>query len=785
MAGIKLQKFLGIAPRVSPELLPATAAQEAADVKLYSGDLIPFRKPKIVANSGQANVQTLYVLRDPSENPVFLSWTTDVDVVVASSTVDDEQRFYYTGDGVPKVSTYDLATAGAPPYPALFYELGLPLPETELSASPGGFTTGTSSTIARDAANVATIVTAAAHNLRTGHVISVRDFADPDDTFNATNVTATVIDDTTFTYSSPGDFLATKANTDGKIDLAGDTESRSYVYTWFTPWDEESIASDPSEDIFLKEGETVTVTNIPNAPPAGDNYIRGVRLYRTVSSTGGADFFRLKTLWFPTLLAEVERTTNVSTVKLAFPHNLIKDDRFKIAGCADATFDITDGIVKEVIDLHTFTYDQVAADVGNKAETSGVLFHDVAESVDDPARYWGDVDYDFTDDFLVDDLFDLLSTDDYDPPHPDMVGIRVAQNNILVGFFGNQFCVSEPSLPHAWPLDFRRTIPHDIVAVEPLGGFMLILTDRFPYQVSGNNPATLSIARIDTPYPCLSKKSVVNMGYGVVFATHGGLALYSPSIGVQLLTKFVHYWETWEEVIDPATITADFFNGKYFASHSNGAFQFERDEKVGGFLVNITNQFQASYTDEGTNQFYFVADNTSNIYEFDPPDAELLPAMWKSKVFITKDCINLGAAKVVADYSDNIGQVAAVQATNAGITAANTVVFPVVEQFATINGGTDFVHPTDGPQVNFGTLNSYPINGDGTLQTLLPIPSSLSLTFKLYADKELVFTRSLSSSDTFRLPTGYRTDTYEVEVVGRARVRSIHLSKTPYGLRDV
>jgi hypothetical protein len=56
------------------------------------------------------------------------------------------------------------------------------------------------------------------------------------------------------------------------------------------------------------------------------------------------------------------------------------------------------------------------------------------------------------------------------------------------------------------------------------------------------------------------------------------------------------------------------------------------------------------------------------------------------------------------------------------------------------------------------------------------------ITFKLYANKSLIFTTSRSNSDVFRLPAGYKTDTYEVEVDGTIRVRAIHLGETPSSL---
>ena len=51
MASVKLTKFLGEAPKISSELLPDGVAQEAFNVKLYSGDLLPYRTPKLVVDN--------------------------------------------------------------------------------------------------------------------------------------------------------------------------------------------------------------------------------------------------------------------------------------------------------------------------------------------------------------------------------------------------------------------------------------------------------------------------------------------------------------------------------------------------------------------------------------------------------------------------------------------------------------------------------------------------------------------------------------------------------------
>jgi len=144
MASVKLIKFLGEAPKISSELLPDGAAQTAFNVKLYSGDLLPYRTPVIVDSTERTGtIKTLHALKNPSTNVnVWLSWLTEVDIATASDSGDDEQRFYYTGDGVPKVSNYELATNGSEPYPVTngYYELGLPLPDTEPVNTATSFT---------------------------------------------------------------------------------------------------------------------------------------------------------------------------------------------------------------------------------------------------------------------------------------------------------------------------------------------------------------------------------------------------------------------------------------------------------------------------------------------------------------------------------------------------------------------------------------------------------------------------------------------------------------------
>lgn len=806
MPGVKITSFLGIAPKVSPELLPETAGQIARNAKLYSGDLIPYPAPVVIGNTGRTGeVRTLFALRDNLGENQWLSWLTDVDIAVVTSSDIDDQRFYYTGDGVPKVSNFTLATNGAPPYPIDYYDLGLPLPKDKPTVTVVPFTTVSTATYERDANNTAILTTTGPHGLKDGAYITITGFTyiagsytfsgttvtctvpshglanntqvslnftsgnavdgtytatvtGPNtftivagvaptsagtvrlsmESFNASGVRITVLDAETFEYFTPGPQVSTTSFVGGKIDLGGPTQSRSYVYTWYTPWEEESIGSDPTTDVFVKEGVTIEVSDLPIVKPTGNNFVRGIRLYRTLATSAGTEYFRLKTLWFPTTVVSVSRTANVSTVKLQFPHNLGIDDRFKLSGCTtDASFNITDGIVTAIVDDYTFRYAQTGANVSPAIPADGTMYVDVSENQDDDAaRYWGDGgNYVFIDDFDPLNLSDVLASDEYDAPPSDLRGLIAAQNNILAGFTANKLYLSEPARPHAWPLSYAVTFEYDIVGLASVNGAILVLTEGYPYYISGNDPrAGLSSVRIDALYPCLNSKGIVPMNYGVVWPTHDGMAVFSPSSGPQLVTKSNFNNDTWGEALDPSTIIGEFYGDAYLASHSTGGFVFEPTERTGGQYVTIDYTFSASWYSPTEGQLYYTFGTNGDIYEWDNLAQPPIPMEWKSKVIKTTTPMNLGAARVIADFE---------------------------ESTLTWNQNTAL---WNADQSAWSTRDN--------------------ILFSLWVDKELLFTHTVTDMNTFRLPTGYRSDTFEVAVEGDVRVRAIHLGENPLSLKD-
>lgn len=813
MPSVKLKGFLGTVPKTAPELLPDMAAQIAKNCKVSSGDLVPYPAPVVFANSGRTGtIKTLYGLRNPSTNaPVFLTWATDVNIATPATDADEDQRFYYTGDGVPKVSTYTLATSGTAPYPSAtgYYELGLPLPTTVPTTVATSFTPANVATFARDAGNNVTITTSTAHNLKSGAYVTVSGFTYRTGTYSRTGTTitvtitghglssgasifleftsggatssqytitvtgtntftctdtasggtsgnvqwsiqdlnvsneVTVIDSTTLTYNSVGPQVATTtlSPAQGKIDLGGQIQARTYLYTWYTPWDEESIGSEPSTALFIREGQIVTVSGLPTAPPSGQNFIRGIRLYRSLSSTSGSDYYRLKTLWFPNQLSTVARSGTTVTLVTSSPHNFVVGDRFKVSGLTGGLTSLNESnrIVLSVVDRNTITYTSASSGAIATTSASGAtLYYDVAEKVTDTARYWGDGGvYTFTDDFSFRSLLNSLPSTNYEPPPTGLQGLTVIQNSILAGFVENDLYFSEPGVFHAWPSQYRRSFESKIVGLAQISGALLVLTEGYPYVVEGNDPATMAQAKLSSRYPCTSRRSIVEMSYGVVYASHDGLVVFSSATGAQLLTRTIQSSDSWTTAIDPDTVIASMHKDKYFASHSTGSFILEIDEQTGASFIDYDFTYTAAWYEFLNNRTFIVSGTAGDVYEWDNLAQPNQTLAWKSKVFVTPAYNNLGAARVVADYT--------------GVP------------------GSFFWEFLDS-------------NWEATEELWDAVDP---LTFKLWVNKQLIFTTTCSNSRTFRMPTGYKADTFEVAVESAVRVRAIHLGETPVSLREV
>lgn len=122
---ITISGFSGEMPRITPRLLPDSAAQLAKNCKLLDGAIVPIRYPSDHRILGAGNVM-FYKRGD-----IWFEWNKIVDVVNAPIA---NNRLYFTGDGAPKIVTDD----------ASVYSLAVRAPTLALTASVTGTPSPTS-----------------------------------------------------------------------------------------------------------------------------------------------------------------------------------------------------------------------------------------------------------------------------------------------------------------------------------------------------------------------------------------------------------------------------------------------------------------------------------------------------------------------------------------------------------------------------------------------------------------------------------------------------------------
>ena len=115
MSAFGISGFSGLVPRLARQLLAPNQAQVATNCNLTSGDLRPRNAARHVSSPAMdADILSMFRM-EKGGNEKWLAWSRDVDVARSPVAGNSERRFYYTGDGEPRVSDYGMASAGPGP----------------------------------------------------------------------------------------------------------------------------------------------------------------------------------------------------------------------------------------------------------------------------------------------------------------------------------------------------------------------------------------------------------------------------------------------------------------------------------------------------------------------------------------------------------------------------------------------------------------------------------------------------------------------------------------------
>lgn len=309
-------------------------------------------------------------------------------------------------------------------------------------------------------------------------------------------------------------------------------------------------------------------------------------------------------------------------------------------------------------------------------------------------------------------------------PPVGMFGLTSMPNGFFLGYLGNTVYASEAYEPHAWPNAYTKTCDFNIVGGASYGTSAVIATTGQPYLVTGADPASLTLQKLNLDAPCISAGGIISVGTGIAYPTYEGLAVVSDSAqsivtqNIMSKAQWLAYWDN--------SINAEFHENTYFAFSQNGAkpsFALRFNNSNGSMQLFTLNGMLASAAaiDSVDDSLYAVTSPAGVFDTLSKWDAGAPQAYnWVSKVFTMPHPVNMGCAQVLASS------------------------YPLS---ITISASTD------------GTSN----------------PDTMSTVG--------VFT--VSDSRPFRLPSGFLAREWQVQLSGTTAVQEVFLATSMSELRQV
>lgn len=255
----------------------------------------------------------------------------------------------------------------------------------------------------------------------------------------------------------------------------------------------------------------------------------------------------------------------------------------------------------------------------------------------------------YTDALRSFELGEELASKDWVKPPADMTGLINVTAGVLAGYSASTLCFSQPFQPHAWPLKYQFTFDAVIVALCAFGNATAVLTQGRPAIVYGTVPGEMRVERSQVARPCVSAKSVADMGYGVVYASDNGLVFMSGA-GEKVITDQIFTKSEWES-LNPETIIGGAYDDRYVG------FYTKDDGTKAGFVLDPQNEAQswapltfgadACWTDPKTGHFYVLIDESIARWDAHPTDTYFY--RWRSKRFASQLSGNLSHARLIAD----------------------------------------------------------------------------------------------------------------------------------------
>lgn len=376
----------------------------------------------------------------------------------------------------------------------------------------------------------------------------------------------------------------------------------------------------------------------------------------------------------------------------------------------------------------------------------------------------------------------ILTSTTWSGPPAGLLGLTVHPGGFLIGFVGKDLWMSEPYRPHAWPTAYVLTMETEIVGVAVYNNSIMVTTNSRPYVVQGSTPISMTPIKIDSIDPCVSRRSMAVTLEGVYYASPQGIVVMNMN-GVQLRTHSLFTREEWYTRYNPAGVRAVPYGMQYIAfdQQSSGFIFSPADSNAPLSEMDRFDSIDMIQIDQYSGDVYVLRHN--QVCLWDPIDTIPYYYTWQSKEFDFPLPVNFGAMRV---KFKNLGE--------------DTLDEEAIELYRTFNQAR-IAEPL-GPlgMVVLGGVrrmdipgwveaqNRNPLGGSPLYPIVIAQSVEYAVQIRLWArlpgsSRELVYTQTVTDEGVYRLPEGFKSETWQVELVGNTDVYSIALADTPKALR--
>lgn len=535
-----------------------------------------------------------------------------------------------------------------------------------------------------------------------------------------------------------------------RVGSGGSPETRIYVYTYISEFGdvvEESAPSPVSSEVLCGTGDTVTVNGFTwsgtyaqsgttiTVTETAHGLTTGQSVYLNFTSGTAVDG------WFLVTVTTADEYTVTAAAAASTSGNVTVE--VKTAG---GQYNITKRRIYRSVAGTNATEFQFVTEI-SRATTS------------------------FSDNVASAGLGETLKSQFYTPPPDDLAGLVLHPSGFLIGFSGTDIYFSEVNRPHAWPVTYSLKLNEQVVGLGVFGTSVAVMTKGSPFILTGLVPESMSAERVPMIEPCVSKRSITADTLGVSYASPNGIVMLGPgadgltTTNVMLRQEFSAFY--------PETMRSAFYAGKYMGFYTgtsygitDGAMILDRNNQATPLTMSNVSS-TATFVDPDTANLYLIINN--EICQWEGYTLQTMPYEWKSKRFIFTAPANMGAIEIDADFY-NPEDIKRFEELQQQIRQDNIDLFIA---------GT----PLKGA-LNQSTIDEFQINGS-ILQNVPNLVGSRYVLVSLYCDDRLIYTGQYTNRGVYRLPSGFKGQTFELRIAGNIELRYVKVAETVKELKTL